>query len=209
MEHAIGAIGVLLVVAGTVSVGFLPWGFSAALLAYVVMNLGYSFWLKQKVMIDILVLAGFYTLRIVAGGAATGGTPSVWLLALSMFLFLSLAFLKRFDELVRLRDEGELVTDNRGYHVGEIELLQTMGSTCGYLSVLVLALYINSEQVVGLYARPRLLWLVCPLLLYWVSRAWLWARRGAIREDPLLFALKDRISWLCLVLVAVLALASM
>src|SRR5690606_35280299 len=100
-------------------------------------------------------------------------------------------------------------TDNRGYQVGDIPLLESMGSTAGYLAVLVLALYINSDQVVGLYSHPRILWRICPLLLYWVSRIWVWGRRGSIAEDPLLFALKDRMSWVVLVAIAVLAILSM
>src|SRR5262249_38671209 len=156
-------------------------------LAYVVANAAYSLGLKRKVMVDVVVLAGFYTLRIIAGGAATGIAPSEWLLALSMFLFLSLALLKRCSELNHLRDAGASRVSNRGYQVVDLELLQSMGLTCGCLAVLVLALYINSQQMGRLYSHPWALWLVCPLLLYWVGRTWIWARRGAIHEDPVLF----------------------
>ncbi len=191
-----------------VALATLPWGFALTLVAYFGLNLLYTTWLKRKVMLDIVVLASFYSLRIIAGGAATDIVPSEWLLAFSMFLFLSLAFLKRHGELLRLRTEGAQRTDSRGYQVGDIPLLESMGSTVGYLAVLVLALYINSDQVVGLYSHPRILWLICPLLLYWVSRIWIWARRGAISDDPLMFALKDRMSWMVLVAIVILAFLS-
>jgi 4-hydroxybenzoate polyprenyltransferase/phosphoserine phosphatase len=209
VEQGLVAAAILLTTSFGIALATLPLEFTYALLAYIVLNALYSTWLKRKVMIDILVLASFYCLRIIAGGAATDIVPSEWLLALSMFLFLSLAFLKRHGELIRLREEGLARTDNRGYRVHDLEMLETMGATSGYLAVLVLALYINSNQVIGLYSHPRVLWLVCPLLLYWVSRAWIWARRGAIAEDPLMFALKDRVSWTVLVLVVLLAVLSL
>lgn len=209
VEQALAAAGILLAIAVSAAAAFLPWGFLLALLTYAGMNACYSLWLKQKVMVDILVLAGFYTLRIIAGGAATGIVPSEWLLAVSLFLFLSLAFLKRYNELLRLREEGALRTDNRGYRVVDLDVLQTMGSSCGYLAVLVLALYINSDQVVGLYSHPQFVWLVCPLLLYWVSRTWIWAHRGAIKEDPVMFALRDRTSWIVVLLVVLLGILAL
>jgi 4-hydroxybenzoate polyprenyltransferase len=209
VEQALAASGMLLAIAIGVSAAFLPRGFLLAILTYAGMNACYSLWLKQKVMIDILVLAGFYTLRIIAGGAATDIVPSEWLLAVSLFLFLSLAFLKRYNELLRLREEGALRTDNRGYRVVDLDVLQTMGSSCGYLAVLVLALYINSDQVVGLYSHPQFVWLVCPLLLYWVSRTWIWAHRGAIKEDPVMFALRDRTSWIVVLLVVLLGILAL
>ena len=202
------AVGMLVVALGVALVA-LPVEFALTMLVYLVLNALYSTWLKRKVMVDIVILAGFYCLRIVAGGAATDIVPSEWLLALSMFLFLSLAFMKRHGELVRLRQEGQARTDNRGYRVQDLEMLETMGANSGYLAVLVLALYINSKQVVGLYTHPRVLWLICPLLLYWISRCWIWARRGALVEDPLMFALKDRVSWIVLLLVFVLAFFSL
>lgn len=209
IQHGFLLAALLIAVSVGASLLTLPIEFTYALLAYFALNALYTTWLKRKVMLDIVVLASFYSLRIIAGGAATNIVPSEWLLALSMFLFLSLAFLKRHSELVRLRSEGVERTDSRGYQVGDIPLLESMGSTCGYLAVLVLALYINSSQVIGLYSHPRVLWLICPLLLYWVGRIWIWGRRGSIAEDPLLFALKDRMSWTVLVVIVILAIASL
>ncbi len=209
VHHGLLLAGGLVAAALGVGLLTLPVAFSLSLVTYFALNGLYTTWLKRKVMIDIVVLASFYSLRIIAGGAATGITPSEWLLALSMFLFLSLAFLKRHSELVRLRSEGLERTDSRGYQIGDIALLESMGATSGYLAVLVLALYINSSQVVGLYSYPRTLWLICPLLLYWVSRIWIWGRRGSIAEDPLMFALKDRTSWAVLVMIVILAIASL
>ncbi len=208
VSEAISAAVVLLAVAATLSLVTLPWLFSLSILVYLVANVAYTSWLKRKVMIDIVVLAGMYTLRMIAGGAATGIVLSEWLLALSMFMFLSLAFLKRNSELCRLRDEGTARTDNRGYQVVDIELIQSMGTTCGLLAVLVLALYINSSQVKAMYSRPNVLWLICPLLLFLVGRIWIWARRGGIQEDPLVFALKDRTIWIVVVLVIMVGFAS-
>ncbi len=151
-SEAMWGAGGLLVFSAGVSLATLPWMFSLSVLVYLVVNAAYTFWLKRKVMIDIVVLAGMYTLRMIAGAAATGIMLSEWLLALSTFLFLSLAFLKRHSELRRLRDEGTTRTDNRGYQVVDIELIQTMGSTCGLLAVLVLALYINSASQGDVFA---------------------------------------------------------
>jgi len=203
------AAAALLGFAAIVSVVTLPWLFGLSVLAYVLVNAAYTFWLKRKVMIDIVTLAGMYTLRMIAGGAATGIVLSEWLLALSMFLFLSLAFLKRHAELMRLREEGTSRTDNRGYQVVDIELIESMGTTCGLLAVLVLALYINSDKVKSMYSHPQMLWLICPLLLFLLGRVWIWARRGAIHEDPLVFTLRDKTSWIVAALTILVAVASL
>jgi hypothetical protein len=110
---------------------------------------------------------------------------------------------------MRLREEGTLRTDNRGYRTVDIELIQSMGTTCGLLAVLVLALYINSDKVKSMYSHPQVLWLICPLMLFMVGRIWIWARRGAIHEDPLVFTLKDTTSWVVAGLVVLVAVASL
>ena len=173
----------------------LPPLFAAALGLYVAITTAYSFYLKRIVVLDILVLAGFYTIRVLAGAVAVKVPVSPWLLAFSMFLFLSLALVKRYSELVLMHAGGETLAKGRGYLVGDRELLQGIGVTSGYLSVLILALYVSSKEVTALYQHPQALWLVCPFLLYWITRAWFLVHRGAIDEDPLVFTLKDPASY--------------
>src|SRR5581483_8528657 len=148
------------------------------------------------------------TLRILAGGAAVRIFPSFWLLAFSMFLFLSLAMVKRCAELLRMIEANKVSTKGRGYHVDDLQVLQHLGGASGYLSVLVLALYINSSNGQQLYRHPEALWLLCPLLLYWISRVWIVCHRGAMHDDPVVFALRDRSSrWLGLLAALIVALA--
>lgn len=177
--------------------------FAAALGLYLLLTLAYSLYLKRIVMMDVMVLAALYTLRIVAGTLAIGAALSFWLLAFSMFLFLSLAMLKRYTELLTVQALGDARTAGRGYHVDDLPLVQSLGAASGYLAVLVLALYINSTASELLYRHPQLLWLLCPVLLYWIGRAWMIAHRGLMRDDPVVFAATDRASQL---LVAVSAL---
>ena len=179
--------------------------FAGVLVLYWVLNLSYSLWLRRRVMADVVVLAGLYTLRIVAGAVLLGTAISFWLLAFSMFLFLSLAMLKRYAELFGQRAKGASATFGRGYEVDDLPLLQSLGAASGYLAVLVLALYINSTASELLYRRPQVLWLLCPLLLYWISRAWMIAHRGLMRDDPVIFAATDRTSQITAVLCAAVA----
>lgn len=176
---------------------FLPFSFTGVLGAYFVLTLAYSLQLKQAAMLDVLTLAGLYTIRIIAGAAAIAVPLSFWLLTFSMFVFLSLAFIKRFSELKSARHNGhEGNIRGRGYVHQDLELVSSMGSGAGYLSVLVLALYIQDAHTSELYAAPQIIWLACPILLYWISRAWLIAHRGQMHDDPIVFAIKDRASWI-------------
>jgi 4-hydroxybenzoate polyprenyltransferase len=194
----------LLAVAFAISILRLPRAFTASLAAYVLATLLYSVWLKSRPLVDVLLLAGLYTLRILAGGAATGIALTPWLLAFSMFLFLSLAFAKRHAELAHAEDDaGHLKA--RGYRRDDIELIETVGITSGYLAVLVVAIYINDPLAATLYRHPLLLWLICPILLYWITRIWLFARRRALHQDPILFALRDPVSWITALLITTLA----
>jgi 4-hydroxybenzoate polyprenyltransferase len=172
----------------------LPWPFMASLAAYFVLTVTYSLQLKQVPVVDVLTLAALYTLRIVAGAVAV--PLSFWLLSFSMFLFLSLALIKRYSELRAARAAGQhTALRGRGYEPQDLELVSSLGGSAGYCAVLVLALYIHDLNTARLYATPTLIWLACPLLLFWISRAWLIAHRGHMHDDPIVFALKDRVSW--------------
>jgi 4-hydroxybenzoate polyprenyltransferase/phosphoserine phosphatase len=199
----------LLAAALALACAVLPWLFTATLAVYFVSTVAYSWCLKQMPVVDVLALAGLYTLRIVAGAAAIGVPLSFWLLAFSMFLFFSLALLKRYGELRAVAHTGSVAgLRGRGYDTEDQGLIASLGGGAGYIAVLVLALYIQDEHTARLYAAPAFIWLACPLLLYWVSRAWLIAHRGHMHEDPVVFALRDRASWAVaalLVLVFVLA----
>lgn len=186
----------LLLIAG-LAIGFvmLPKPFGLALVLYLGLTTAYSMYLKRLLMVDVLVLAGLYTLRVLSGGFATGIPVSPWLLAFSMFLFLSLAFVKRYTELRTVTPESAPLTSRRNYRIEDTELLKNFGTVSGYLSVLVLVLYINSKEVVSLYRRPTILWLVGPCLLYWITRVWLLAHRGKMHDDPIVFTVKDPASY--------------
>jgi len=185
----------------------LPLPFLGMLGIYFILNLTYSFYLKRVALLDVIVLAGLYTLRVMAGSASVGIWPSPWLLAFSTFLFLSLALVKRYAELVIMEAETGMA-QVRGYQIIDKELLASMGCGSGYVAVLVLAIYISSGVAEVHYARHQLVWLLCPLLLYWISYVWLIAHRGRMHDDPLVFTARDRVSRIVVLLgVAILALA--
>jgi len=173
----------------------LPWEFGALLATYVAANFFYSSGLKRIAVLDVFILAGLYTLRILAGAAAIDVPVSHWLLAFSSFAFLSIALVKRYVEVSNVASREELRVGGRGYLAHDGPLLAALGTAAGYLSVLVFALYITSPQVMQLYSRPAVLWFAVPLLLYWISRIWFLAHRGRLHEDPLLFALRDGASY--------------
>ena len=173
---------------------FLPGKFQLYLAAYYVLTFGYSVKLKRLLLVDAVALAGLYTLRIMAGAGAATVALSFWLLLFSVFLFLSLAFVKRYAELDSLRRQQKLQALGRGYRVEDLAVLQSFGTAAGYLSVLVLALYINSPEIQPLYHRPKAIWMLCVLMLYWISRVWMTAHRGGMHDDPVVYALRDRVS---------------
>jgi 4-hydroxybenzoate polyprenyltransferase len=172
----------------------LPIKFRLALAAYCVLALVYSFVLKRFSLLDVLALTGFYALRIIAGAGAAAVALSFWLLLFSIFLFLSLALVKRYAELEALRRQQRREASGRGYRVEDLPLLLSFGTAAGYLSVLVLALYINSPEIQRLYHRPKAVWMLCVLVLYWISRVWMTAHRGGMHDDPVIYALRDRVS---------------
>ena len=180
----------------------LPPDFMLAIACYLVFTTMYTFYFKKIIMLDVIVLAFLYTMRIIAGHEATGIPYSFWLFAFSLFLFFSLALLKRYSELYNLqKDNNQLHAWGRGYYIGDISHISQIGSSSGLIAILILALYINSREVMALYQTPMLLWLICPLMLYWISRVWLKAGRGEIHEDPIIFAFKDKVSYILAVFV--------
>ena len=165
--------------------------------------------MKRLILVDCLTLAILYTLRIIAGAAAIRMSLSFWLLAFSVFLFLSLAFVKRYAEIELQILSGKEKLHGRGYLTSDASLIQTMGIAAGYSSVLVLALYLNSDAVTTLYTSPEIVWLAVPIMVFWVSWMWMQAHRGNMHDDPLVFAVKDRASLVAGILFAgVLALGT-
>ncbi|MCK5877327.1 MAG: UbiA family prenyltransferase [Candidatus Marithrix sp.] len=188
-------IFVILVSSGfLISVSWLNLYFTGMLALYLALTMTYSFYFKKKMIVDVIILAGLYTHRILAGGLAVSVEVSSWLLAFSMFMFMSLALLKRYVELQHLTNKKKV--KNRGYEIGDINMISSMGPTSGYMAVLVFSLYISSDKVATLYSSPFILWLTCPILLYWITRIWFLANRKQMLDDPVQFALTDKISWL-------------
>jgi 4-hydroxybenzoate polyprenyltransferase len=190
----------LLVAAFSISLLLLPIEFVGVLAFYYTVTVAYSLYLKRVALVDVLTLASLYTIRIIAGAAAVSVELSFWLLAFSMFLFLSLALVKRYTELLTMQQQGRYTSLGRGYSAIDLETLSQFGTACAYMAVLVLALYVNSDVVSQLYTHQELIWLLCPLLLYLVTRVWLLARRDELHEDPVVFVIRDRRSqWLVIV----------
>ena len=212
ISTAVAIVPIGIAVSLFVAVAFLSPLYVVMLLRYLGTTTVYSVYLKRVAILDVLVLAGLYTLRVLAGAIAVDVPVSPWFLAFSMFFFISLAFVKRYAEL-RLPSDNASAHDYlqaRGYFVEDAELLRTLGPTSGYLAVAVLALYMNSPEVLVLYSRPAALWLIGPLLLYWVTRVWFLAHRGQMHGDPVVFALTDRPSYaLAAVLGTLLLLAAL
>lgn len=201
-----GMLMVVSMLAGAFAMGWLVVGrqFCYALGAYLLITLAYSMDLKRRLLLDVITLAGLYTLRLIAGGFAATVEVSPWLLALSMFLFLSLAFAKRYSELLRQDDDGEALK-GRAYYPSDLGIIESVGPASGYMAVLVLTLYINGGLRHDLYRHPQFLWMICPVFLYWITRVWFLARRKVLLEDPLLFALRDSRSWIAMGITLVLA----
>lgn len=183
------------------------WQLFAVVAIYGVTTLLYSLKLKRLAIVDICTLAALYTLRILAGSAATGIPSSLWLLAFSMFFFFALAAVKRYAELIDGASCGKTEAAGRGYRVGDRPILGNIVVSSGLVSVLVLALYANSDPVRQLYRTPEVLWGICLILLFWTNRIALLTHRGEMHDDPVVFAMRDRVSLGCVALVGLLALA--
>ena len=214
-RHGPPIVAALLLLAGALCL-LAPRAFAGWLAFYLLLSTAYSLHLKRKLLIDVMVLACLYTLRLLAGGAAAGVPVSKWMLAFSVFLFVSLAFAKRYAELLGVRATDPAAAGalrGRAYQVEDLRIIESTGPASGYLAVMVLALYINDSTDAGsnvarYYPTPSLLWLLCPLLMYWITRVWFVARRGALHDDPILFAIKDRVSWMVLAVGAMLVVAA-
>jgi 4-hydroxybenzoate polyprenyltransferase len=203
------AISAIFLAAAFTGATFLPRAYLGWLLIYLVTTLAYSLRLKRVVLLDVLLLSGLYTLRLLAGAAAADVPISPWFAAFSIFLFLSLAIVKRFAELQNIRAQGGSLANGRGYLLSDIEQLRTFGTGCGLAAVVIFALYINGREVLGLYQNPHRMWLIVPLLILWIFRVWLLASRGELDEDPVIFAVTDRMSLLiCLAIALVAAFAT-
>ncbi len=206
----------VLISAGLLALSFaiaatLPAAFLGYLLLYLVSTLSYSLYLKRVVLVDVVLLSGLYTLRLLAGAAATSIAISPWLAGFSVFLFLSLAMVKRFAELQNIRAAGQVPSNGRGYLLSDVEQLRSFGTASAYASVVVFSLYISGAEVTGLYAHPQRMWLITPIMILWISRVWLLASRGELDEDPVIFAVTDRMSLLlgcaavCVLLLAIIS----
>lgn len=200
IAHGTAMAAGLLILGAALAIS-ISFDFLLAVGAYYLLTTAYSLHLKRRMIIDICVLAGLYTARIIAGGVATGIPLSVWLLTFSVFFFLSLAAVKRQAELIDSAERGNLKANGRGYHVDDLPIISMIAIAAGYVAVLVMTLYVNSPAVVALYAQPQVLWGGCAVLLYWITRTVMVAHRGGMHDDPVVYAAKDRISQLCLLMI--------
>ena len=174
----------------------MPLWFFISIISYYILTLSYSLVLKKLEVFDVIMLASLYTIRIIAGAFAISTALTFWILSFSMFIFLSLAFVKRHCEIFDHRKSGSSeAISGRGYYSSDLEIISSLGCASGYLSVMILALYIQDPSTIELYSRPRIIWFACPLFLFWISRIWVLAHRGKIHDDPVFFAIKDKISW--------------
>ncbi|WP_419809427.1 UbiA family prenyltransferase [Sphingomonas sp.] len=194
-SHGWSLAAALLTVAGATSLR-LPGGVAAVLAVYVAATLAYSLRFKREMVIDVVILSGLYVVRVVAGTYAAGTARSPWLLMFCMFLFLSLALVKRCSELVMVRDRGGTQVGGRGYRVADLPAITALAAAAGYGAAMVFALYLSSPEMARLYRTPELLWAACPILLAWISRVILLSTRGELHHDPVVFALTDRVSLL-------------
>jgi len=205
VKTGVALSAVLLASSLAIAILLLPLGFLGWLFAYLVTTLCYSLYFKRVVLVDVILLSGLYTLRLLAGSAATRVPISPWLGAFALFLFLSLAMVKRFSELQNTRARGQALANGRGYLLVDIEQMRSFGTASAYAAVVVFSFYIGAHEVTALYRHSNRLWLITPLMILWLSRVWLLASRGEMNEDPVIFALTDRMSLLTGLVVAAIA----
>jgi 4-hydroxybenzoate polyprenyltransferase len=191
-------VPILIGISLAISLFLLPQQFLLVLLIYLVITLAYSIRLKRQVIVDVMLLGGLYTMRIIAGGAATNITPSFWLLAFSMFIFLSLALVKRYSEMLATLQQNKAEAAGRGYSVTDLPVLMSIGVSSSMVSVLIFSLYINLPETKVMYPNSLWLWGIPAIVLYWNSRVWMKVHRGEVDDDPIVFAIKD---WQSLVII--------
>ncbi|GAB1452046.1 UbiA family prenyltransferase [Draconibacterium sp.] len=197
-------LAIILLLLGILIATQLNFLFSLILLIYLITSLSYSFYLKKIVLYDVFTLALLYSIRVIAGGLVTNIAISFWLIAFSTFLFLSLAFVKRYSELMKINEEKGLLVRGREYEKVDLGLLQIMGIVCGFISVVVFSLYLDSSDVRQLYSKPDTLWLIGFLILFWISRIWIITNRGKMTDDPIVFALKDINSYIIFLIIGLI-----
>jgi 4-hydroxybenzoate polyprenyltransferase len=205
--------GVLLAIiflsAGVFLASQLSMQFLGILLLYFVISFSYSLYFKKIVLYDVFILALLYSSRVIAGGLVTNIAISFWLIAFSTFIFLSLAFVKRYSELMKINTSSGLKERGREYTTGDLNLLQVMGIVSGFLSVVVFSLYIDSPEVAQLYAHPKVLWTISLLFLFWISRIWIITNRGDMTDDPIVFTIKDATSYIIFLIIGLIIWMSM
>jgi 4-hydroxybenzoate polyprenyltransferase len=193
----------LLIIGGTVLCGlFLPVYFDLVLLSYFALVLFYSHYLKRVVLLDVFSLALFYSLRIFGGMTLIPSNGfSYWLITFSFFFFLSLAYIKRYSELLRVSEADQTAIAGRDYSTTDLHQVSLFGTISAFSAVIILMLYLNSTHTAALYHTPQLLWLTCLVMLFWLLRIWTLVIRGQQIEDPIAFALHDKTSlWVfCLI----------
>jgi 4-hydroxybenzoate polyprenyltransferase len=202
------AIPCLLIISLLLAVILLPSIFTLILIIYLITTTGYSIYFKEKLFLDVIILGALYTLRVLAGGLAVGVEVSSWLLGFSLFFFLSLAFMKRYADLLLIKNNNQEELFGRGYSVIDLDIVQKLGISSGFVSLLILALYINGDQVMVLYKQPELIWLTIPILLYWLMRMWFVAHKGKMTDDPIIFAIKDKISYITFFLITIILIVA-
>lgn len=202
------AIAIVLFVVGLMAAYLINISFFIILLLYFLLSVGYSIHFKKIVLYDVFLLAAFYTIRVISGGIVTDIPISFWLVAFSIFIFLSLAFVKRYSEIAQVTHLKSIENRRRDYSAVDLPLLQIMGIASGFMSVIVFSLYINSPEVGLLYGNPKILWFLSFLLLFWISRIWLVTSRGQMTDDPIVFTLKDPGSYVLFLLTAIILIAA-
>lgn len=207
LQNGLGVMSILFV-ASLLVAAYVSLPFLGVLLGYFALTTAYSFFLKRKMLVDVVALAMLYSIRVIGGAIAAGVVVSEWLLAFSMFIFMSLALIKRYVELSIRFDTGMPDPSDRNYSTGDLSVIAALAAAAGFNAVTVFALYVSTDTVNGLYSRPEILWLVCPVLMYWIGRCLMMAHRRFMDDDPIVFALKDKRSLLAIAVIGALVLAA-